>query len=234
VIERAALGRFRQLHLPRGARILDAPCGTGSLVAALRREGYDANGLDLVDRGVEAGLGDAFRRGNLNDPLPWPEHSFDAAFSIEGIEHLENRFAFLGELHRVLKPGAVLIVTTPNIVSLRSRVRFLGSGFFHRDPRPLAEAARDPLHHIALATFADLRYALQTSGFRLVDVTHTHIKPVSYLYAWLTPWMWAYTAIAFRKEKDGRQRRANREIRTALLSRSLLFGENLLLTSLRT
>ena len=41
--------------------------------------------------------------------------------------------------------------------------------------------------------------------------------------------MWLYTAIAFRKEKDDVQRRANREIRSALFSKSVLFGENLLL-----
>src|SRR5205807_2973636 len=38
----------------------------------------------------------------------------------------------------------------------------------------------------------DLRYALHTSGFRLTGVSHTHIKPVSYLYWWLVPWMWLY------------------------------------------
>jgi hypothetical protein len=136
-------------------------------------------------------------------------------------------------LHRVLKPSGTLILTTPNIVSLRSRVRFFGSGFYHRDSRPLVEAGRHPLHHIALGTLADLRYALHTSGFRLTRVGHTHIKPISLLYGWLAPWMWAYTAIAFRKEKNAAQRRANREIRSALFSRSVLFGENLLLTASR-
>ena len=41
------------------------------------------------------------------------------------------------------------------------------------------------------------------------------------------------TRVAFRKEKDTAQRRANREIRSALFSRSVLFGENLLLTANR-
>ena len=112
-------------------------------------------------------------------------------------------------------------------------MRFFGSGFYHRDSRPLAEAERSPFHHIALSTFADLRYALHTSGFRLTGVSHTHIKPVSFLYAWLVPWMWLYAAMAFRKEKDDVQRRANREVRSALFSKSVLFGENLLLTANR-
>ena len=152
-------------------------------------------------------------------PLPWHR------------PNREDRFAYLRELARVLKPQGTLILTTPNIVGLRSRVRFFGSGFYHRDSRPLREASRDPFHHIALATFADLRYALHTSGFRLIRVAHTHIKPVSYLYAWLIPWMWVYTAVSFRKEKDAGQREANREVRSALFSKSVLFGENLLLTA---
>jgi hypothetical protein len=133
----------------------------------------------------------------------------------------------------VIKPGGTLLLTTPNIVSLRSRVRFLGSGFYHRDTRPLREARRDPFHHIALTTLPDLRYALHTSGFRLSAVSHTHVKPVSYLYAWMVPWMWLYTSIAFRKERDSAQRAANREIAAALFSRAALFGENVLVTATR-
>jgi 2-polyprenyl-3-methyl-5-hydroxy-6-metoxy-1,4-benzoquinol methylase len=231
VIQRAALRSFDALAL-RGASVLDAPCGDGSLAATLRAAGHDAHGVDINGNGA-ALLGAAYRDADLNGRLPFDDQSFDVVFSIEGIEHLTDRYRFLRELRRVLRPEGTLILTTPNIVNLRSRVRFFGSGFYHRDSRPLREAAPTPFHHIGLATLADLRYALHTSGFRLTGVKHTHIKPVSYLYGWLAPWMWVYTAIAFRKERDAVQRRANREIRSALFSKSVLFGENLLLTASR-
>jgi SAM-dependent methyltransferase len=232
VIQHAALRAFEVLAIPEGATVLDAPCGEGSLAATLRQAGYDAHGVDIKSAGT-ALLGRAYHDADLNGHLPFDDTSFDVVFSIEGIEHLEDRYRYLRELHRVLKPNGTLILTTPNIVSVRSRVRFFGSGFYHRDSRPLREADRNPFHHIGLTTLADLRYALHTSGFRLTGVSHTHIKPISYLYSWLVPWMWLYTAIAFRKEKDAVQRRANREIRSALLSRSVLFGENLLLIAKR-
>jgi SAM-dependent methyltransferase len=232
VIQRAALRCFDTLGLARGARILDAPCGDGSLAATLRDAGHDAYGVD-INGGGAALLGATYRDADLNAPLPFDTGAFDVVFSIEGIEHLTDRYRYVRELHRVLTPGGTLILTTPNIVNVRSRVRFFGSGFYHRDSRPLREAAPTPFHHIGLATFADLRYTLHTSGFRLTSVGHTHIKPVSYLYGWLVPWMWCYTRVAFRKEKDTAQRRANREIRSALFSQSVLFGENLLLAANR-
>jgi SAM-dependent methyltransferase len=230
VIRAAVMRQALGLGLPSGARVLDAPCGSGQLATALAQAGFESWGAD-IDRTAQPLLGDRFQRVDLNGALPWPEASFDAICSVEGIEHLENHFAFLREAYRVLRPGGVLILTTPNTVSLRSRVRFLGSGFFHGDPRPLEESARYPLHHIGLRTFPELRYALHTSGFRLTAVSHTHIRPISYLYAIFVPWMWLYTRMAFRKEKDLAQRERNRQIRRTLFSSSLLFGENILLVA---
>jgi 2-polyprenyl-3-methyl-5-hydroxy-6-metoxy-1,4-benzoquinol methylase len=232
VIQRAVARRVDGLRPAAGAAILDAPCGEGGLAARLRDAGFAAHGAD-IDTAAAAHLGAAFRAADLTQPLPWPDASFDVVLSVEGIEHLENPFAYLRELRRLLKPGGTLVLTTPNIACLRSRVRFFASGFFHHDPRPLREAAHHPLHHIALLTFPELRYALHTSGFQVREAGHTHVKPVSYLYAWLAPLVWMYTRIAFRKERDAAQRGANLAIRKAMLSRSLLFGENLLIVAHR-
>jgi SAM-dependent methyltransferase len=231
LIQKAVLDRVPALGLPPGTRVLDAPCGgAAGLTLALIEKGFHAIGAD-VDPEAEARLGNAFAKVNLDAALPWPDQTFDAVFSTEGIEHLENHFSFLREMCRVLKPGGLLVLTTPNITALRSRVRFFGSGFFGRDSRPLNESARHPLHHIGLATLPELRYELHMSGFRLMEVRHTHIKPVSYLYAIYAPWMWLYTRLAFRKEKDAAQRARNKEILATMMSPSVIFGECLLLVA---
>jgi SAM-dependent methyltransferase len=230
VIQRAVVRAVPRLGLRPGARILDAPCGAGGLARALAAAGFDVLGVDQ-DGGAASLLGEAFRAVDLEERLPFPDASFDAVLSVEGIEHLENHFGYLRELRRVLAPGGVLLLTTPNIVSLRSRVRFLGSGFYNQDPRPLCERSRHPLHHVSLRTFPELRYALATTGFCIRLVGHTHVKPVSLAYAPLAMVTALYTAVAFRKERDAGQRVANAEIRRSLSSFSLLFGENLLLVA---
>lgn len=230
VIQQAALRQIRKLSLPAGWRVLDAPCGAGALTVSLGEAGWEAWGADLVPDARPI-LGPKFVLADLSAGMPWKDAFFDAFVSTEGIEHLENRFAFLREAHRVLKPDGILLLTTPNISALRSRVRYFFSGFYHKDPRPLNESGRHLLHHIGLATFADLRYSLHTSGFTLIYAGATHSKPVSYAYGILAPVIHLYTRLAFRKEKDPAQRARNVEIRRTLLSGPLLFGENLLLVA---
>jgi 2-polyprenyl-3-methyl-5-hydroxy-6-metoxy-1,4-benzoquinol methylase len=230
----SVLQRVQSLGLSRGAKILDAPCGDGEISIELAKLGFEISAVDMVDEllpEARTALANRFRIADMTRPLPWPDASFDVILCVEGIEHLEDAFAFLREMHRLLEPGGILIVTTPNIISLRSRTRFFGSGFYNCDPRPLDETARHPMHHIGLRTFSELRYVLQTSGFRLAGVASTHTKPISYAYSIFVPWMWLYTLIAFRKEKSAAQRERNKEIRGTLLSSAMLYGENLMLVS---
>lgn len=230
VIQRAVRARVSKLALRPGAALLDAPTGEGALAAALARDGHEVHAVDMDTR-AQVSLGDRFRLADLNQPLPYPDGRFELVACVEGVEHLENPWGFLRELRRVLAPGGTLILTTPNTLCLRSRVRFLGSGFYHTDKTPLDERARHPLHHIGLRTFPEWRYMLHTSGFRIREVGASHVKPVSYLYAPWAPWMWLYTVIAFRKEKDPERRSRNLQIRGELFSAGPLFGENLLLVA---
>jgi 2-polyprenyl-3-methyl-5-hydroxy-6-metoxy-1,4-benzoquinol methylase len=50
---------------------------------------------------------------------------------IETVEDLENYREVVREIYRVLQPGGVAVFSTPNILNLRSRLRYLSSGFYN-------------------------------------------------------------------------------------------------------
>jgi SAM-dependent methyltransferase len=110
--------------------------------------------------------------------LPFPDASFDAVVSIEVIEHVEDQFAFLRELARIAKPGAPVIVTTPNVMNVNSRVRALLTGFpVLYDPLPLDE--HDPRWlggHIHPVSPYFLAYAAVRAGLERPELHADRIK----------------------------------------------------------
>ncbi len=61
-----------------------------------------------------------------NDTFPWPDQSFDVVLYCEVIEHLQmNPMHSLSEIWRVLKPGGLLVLTTPNVCRLENVARMI-------------------------------------------------------------------------------------------------------------
>jgi SAM-dependent methyltransferase len=102
-----------------GKRVLDAGCGTGyglEMLLAYRPE--SVTGVDLSDEAVtDAGrrLGDQAElvRADVRD-LPLEDDSFDIVVCFEVIEHVERQRDALDELKRVVRPGGVLLISSPN------------------------------------------------------------------------------------------------------------------------
>jgi len=115
-----------------------------------------------------------------------------------------------------------LILTTPNINGLEVSRSIPCSGFFGRDARPLNERSATPFTTIGLATFSELRYELHVSGFQLKEAAPYAYQTDQLSLFHLCAVDWLYTLLAFRREKDPKQRERNMEIRAALLSFSLL------------
>jgi len=102
----------------RDLDILDLACGTGMGTHYLLRAGArSCLGLD-IDAAAVAYARAAYRdcRFELGDAanLPLANQSFDAVVSFETIEHLRDQRKFLRECQRVLRPGGLLICSTPN------------------------------------------------------------------------------------------------------------------------
>ncbi len=139
---------------------LDAGCGDGAFLAFLHRLGLRVSGLELA----EAAATRARRRcpdadvrvGSLEEPLPFDDESFDAVWCTEVLEHLFNVHGALGELNRVLKPGGLLMVTTPyhGLVKNLLITAWAFDGHYNPD-----------LSHIRFFTRRTLDRSLRRAGF---------------------------------------------------------------------
>lgn len=128
-------------------RTLDAPCGSGALALEAVELGLDVHGVD-VEQHPELKLDpQRLTLADLNKGVPFEDHSFDTVMSVEGIEHLSCPRDFVAELARVLKPGGQLVISTPNVLSVRSRWRWLTRGYHrHFTPDEHGRASSDHLH----------------------------------------------------------------------------------------
>jgi SAM-dependent methyltransferase len=99
-----------------GRRILDAGCGAGPLLAALRDRGAIVTGFDKSAGMLEQArrrLGDDadLQVAELGRPLPFPDDTFDDVTASLVLHYLEDWGPALAELRRVLKPGGRLIAS---------------------------------------------------------------------------------------------------------------------------
>jgi len=157
---------------PRG-RVLDAPCGPGLLAEALRRVGFDPVAADLDAAGFAPRDRVPFVTLDLDAPLPFAGGAFDLIYCGDGIEHLENPFALLRELSRVLARDGALIVVTPHYTSIERRLGFLLTGSLERPlargPRPTDRDGRRRRGHINPMTLPRIARAAEDAGLDLVE-----------------------------------------------------------------
>jgi 2-polyprenyl-3-methyl-5-hydroxy-6-metoxy-1,4-benzoquinol methylase len=101
----------------RGARLVDVGCGQAALWPRVKDRFTHYCGVDAVRYNGFPDVGE-FYQADLDRP-DWPvqQEIADAVVSLETIEHLENPWAFVRGLVRIAKPGAWVVVTTPNQLS---------------------------------------------------------------------------------------------------------------------
>jgi SAM-dependent methyltransferase len=85
-----------------GGVFLDLGCGDQHLRPAVEGRGLEYRGLDITDLNL------------ATDRLPLPDGTVDIAIGLAIIEHIANPETFLSEIHRVLKPGGLIYLSTPN------------------------------------------------------------------------------------------------------------------------
>jgi SAM-dependent methyltransferase len=159
-------------HLPSqpGGRLLDVGCGDGAFAAQMAALGWRSEGID-PDAAAIAGAraaGVEVTEGTLA-AVDDADHAgvYDAITLSHVIEHLHDPAAELDRVRRLLRPGGVAWIATPNLESL-------GHRRFGRDWLGL-----DPPRHLVLFTRASLERLLRAVGFEPLSA------PVAPPLAWL-------------------------------------------------
>jgi SAM-dependent methyltransferase len=146
---REALRALRDCGPPRPGTVIDIGCGLGSFVLLARRLGIEAVGFEPGEeevtlarqRAEEMGLdGDELFRTGRGERAPFPDNSATAIVLHDVLEHIQDWAAVLTEAERMLAPGGLLYVKSPNYAGLRVREAHYMLPWVPLMPRPLARA----------------------------------------------------------------------------------------------
>ena len=176
----------------RPGKVIELGCGSGRYLHALHERGWDVLGVDVVSQ-----TADYIMIADLSQPLALaPE--FDVVISAETIEHIVDTDRFLRSCAALLKPGGLLILTTPNLLFGVNRLRML----FGLRP---AFAYAD--FHVRMFVWADLKEKLERyfiiervrGSHVLIGVRRTNLaEAFSRLGDWL-PTLSAHFIVVARK-----------------------------------
>ena len=157
-----------------GGRLLDVGCSIGLFLDLARERGWDGVGIEFSDR-ARAYAVDELGLDVIDTPLEetgWADDSFDVITLNSVIEHLNEPRQMLAEIRRLLKPGGVLYVITPNVDSLACRLLHERAATF------------DGRNHLVYFSARTLGRALEDEGFDVVSTT-TRISSLQAMLEWL-------------------------------------------------
>jgi 2-polyprenyl-3-methyl-5-hydroxy-6-metoxy-1,4-benzoquinol methylase len=142
--------------MPRG-RLLDVGTGYGFFLALMQSRGWEAMGLEVSPTGAQYGR----KRWGLSIlPQPWEKSSFhegefDVVTAFYVVEHLPDPVIFLREVHRILRPGGMILLRYPHTTPIKNILSLM--------------RIKNNLYHLPyhLSDFSPrtIRRALQEAGF---------------------------------------------------------------------
>jgi SAM-dependent methyltransferase len=121
--------------------------------------------------------GVAVQAVDLNQGLPFSDAAFPNVLALEIIEHLEAPSRFVREVARVLAPGGTAVISTPNITTLGSKVRFMFKNEFNLF-YDVKKRLKDPFDERAAGHISPLprwllRHFIEEAGLRVVRTHYT-------------------------------------------------------------
>lgn len=112
--------RFMTLAREPLGKLLDVGCGGGRFLNRMKKRGWQVEGIDFDEQATQRVASRYQIKTYVGDltQCALPDNSFDAITMSQTIEHLYDPLTTLRESLRILKPGGILIMTTPNVDSI--------------------------------------------------------------------------------------------------------------------
>jgi SAM-dependent methyltransferase len=127
-----------QLDLLRNVkpgRVLDVGCATGYFIEVAAAAGWEPYGVEVSEFAASVAarsFGDRIFQGTL-EQADYPDRHFDLVMLSDLLEHIPEPLPFLREVRRVLAPGGVLMIVTPDVGSLSARIMGRRWNHYHRE-----------------------------------------------------------------------------------------------------
>ncbi|MEZ5696653.1 MAG: class I SAM-dependent methyltransferase [Sphingomonadaceae bacterium] len=167
----------------KGRKLLDMGCSSGQFLNLARNAGYDVQGLELSPHSSQFArdhFGLSVHTGLL-DSAGFEPASFDIITLFDVIEHVPDPMAELQAIYSLLKPGGVLLQSTPNIDGLFPKLSYAASDLFDYWQHP------EPPHHLYQFSVQSLSDMTAKAGFKPGRVDQFRID-LSYSFGTMADW----------------------------------------------
>ena len=221
--------------LPKG-KILDLGCGDGDYSRRLKDLGFEVVSGDIDIARFKYKNEIEFKHCDITKEMPFADNTFDYVLLMEVVEHLRNPYTVISEINRIIKKGGSLIISTPNILSLKSRLRFMFEGCYEYFREPPLDHVKNPKEvifnlHIVPYRYQELEFLLAASGFKVEKIFASNYEgyglwfllPVIKFQSWQK---------SRRTAKKGGNINYGR-MHKILLSKEILFGRHLIIKAVK-
>jgi 2-polyprenyl-3-methyl-5-hydroxy-6-metoxy-1,4-benzoquinol methylase len=169
-------------YLKKEMRILDFGCGQGAFSQRLADAGMKVDSCDIdtdqIKANVERKITLDLNKKDIKDSIAG---KYDMIAALEIIEHLENPWKYISDCIELLNEGGIIVLTTPNISSFPSRLRFFMKGSLIAFEKP------DLNHgHITPLSFIQLENMFSHFKLEILKKGHAGVIPLFHFFGFST------------------------------------------------
>jgi 2-polyprenyl-3-methyl-5-hydroxy-6-metoxy-1,4-benzoquinol methylase len=169
-------------YLKKGMHILDFGCGQGAFSQRLVDAGMKVDSCDINTDQIKAKVNRKIKldlnNKEIKDSIPG---KYDMVIALEIIEHLENPWKYISDCLELLNEGGIIVLSTPNISSFPSRLRFFMKGSLIAFEKPDLDHG-----HITPLSFIQLENMISYFKLEILKKGYAGVIPLFHFFGFST------------------------------------------------